>query len=120
MTRLSDALKRAAETANTPPITTEDVTPIATAATATTWQFAPVETMHVPDEAAAAPDFSIEELRSSEPAPETITPAVPAKPVVFGAADRSKLVVGEGIDGSLIEQYRHLAAVMHHAQKASN
>jgi protein-tyrosine kinase len=37
----------------------------------------------------------------------------------FGA-DRDKLIVGDGIDAALVEQYRHLAAVMHHAQKASN
>jgi protein-tyrosine kinase len=37
----------------------------------------------------------------------------------FGS-DRDKLVIGEGVDGALVEQYRHLAAVMHHAQTASN
>jgi hypothetical protein len=61
MTRLSDALKRAAETANTPLDTTEQVTP---PASGSTWQFAPVETMHVPEEPASAP----EELRRGRPA----------------------------------------------------
>jgi receptor protein-tyrosine kinase len=147
MTRLSEALKRAAETANTPPITTENVTPVA--ATATTWQFAPVETMHVPDEPrpatmpapafeldetsqAQAPSFVPEhapEVRRSkpsetpaDPAPgaATVAPVVPSDAVTFGSADRSKLVIGDAMDSALIEQYRHLAAVMHHAQKASN
>jgi receptor protein-tyrosine kinase len=148
MTRLSEALKRAAETANTP-ITTEEVTPSAT----TTWQFAPVETMHVPDEppaaaprrqsavaiapapasfeigeeAARAPAFAAEELRSAQAGfaeePAVAAPAAPLAPAAdrlrFGA-DRDKLIIGEGVDGALIEQYRHLAAVMHHAQKSSN
>jgi receptor protein-tyrosine kinase len=146
MTRLSEALKRAAETANTPAITTEDVTPSG-AATATTWQFAPVETMHVPVEPAVtsadpgadllrgnaegalaldaaleaeAPAFVVEEPLRTTPPVAPATAVAPAKPVSFGAADRDKLVVGDGVDGALIEQYRHLAAVMHHAQKASN
>lgn len=168
MTRLSEALKRAAETANTPPTTADDMTPPAAHGT---WQFAPVETMHVPDEPPAAvaaprrtqsavaiapatfelddepmaqaPAFVPEEPRSTATrfapaatrsdattaAPKAFSPAAapaatPATPAVseklrFGA-DRDKLVIGEGVDGSLIEQYRHLAAVMHHAQKASN
>ena len=37
----------------------------------------------------------------------------------FGSADRDKLVVGEHADPAVVEQYRHLAAVLHHAQKAS-
>ena len=163
MTRLSDALKRAAETANIPPVTTDQVT---LPASAPTWQFAPVETMHVPDEPVSAP----EELRRGQsslapaeprhhqsaiavapapfdlddepiigageqapaftppvvaapepvdaPAPAPVAPAA-ADPQRFGA-DRDKLIVGEAVDGALLEQYRHLAAVMHHAQKASN
>jgi receptor protein-tyrosine kinase len=157
MSRLSEALKRAADTANTPATITEDVTPVA--ATATTWQFAPVETMHVPQEPAFAPEGTAQELRRGQPATEsvaapafdiddaaqapafaagsalaaapvdprpdapgadTITAVTPSTPASFGAADRTKLVVGDAMDSSLIEQYRHLAAVMHHAQKASN
>jgi protein-tyrosine kinase len=158
MTRLSEALKRAAETANTP-ATTDDVTRPVTHAT---WQFAPVETMHVPDEAAfagepqrkqpavsasapafdlgdepigQAPAFAPEDhgaqLRPVEPAagapPSESDPVTaPRAKVVTAAtahqfgADRDKLIIGDGVDSALIEQYRHLAAVMHHAQKASN
>ena len=47
MTRLSEALKRAAETTATPRATTAELPP-----PAGVWQFAPVETMHVPDEPA--------------------------------------------------------------------
>jgi protein-tyrosine kinase len=138
MTRLSEALKRAADTGNT--ATVEDVTP--PVATTTTWQFAPVETMHVPEEPvstpapsdladepeAEAPAFAPEELRRGRPVfaadalrpdPPAAPPAAARSPVRFGA-DRDKLVIGEGVDGALVEQYRHLAAVMHHAQSASN
>jgi protein-tyrosine kinase len=141
MTRISEAMKRAAETANTPPLTTDEVAP----ATATTWQFAPVETMHVPDEparhgpryaapavAVAPPAFDLEDEmiapafapEAPPPQPPAIAPAAATLPGAalahrFGA-DREKLIVGEGVDAALVEQYRHLAAVMHHAQKASN
>lgn len=115
MTRLSEALQRAAATANTPPVTTEEVT---RPAAATTWQFAPVETIYVPDEPASAPEtpFTPETREESRPAPLAPPAVVPHK---FGA-DRDKLIIGEGVDGALVEQYRHLAAVLHHAQKASN
>ena len=43
---------------------------------------------------------------------------MPARPK-FGSADRHKLVVDAGVDPALVEQYRHLAAVLHHAQKSS-
>ena len=35
----------------------------------------------------------------------------------LGDADRGKLVLGDHVDHGLVEQYRHLAAVLHHAQK---
>lgn len=126
MTRLSEALKRAADAA---PVPVVDEAP----APATVWQFAPVETMHVPDEPHAAPP----ELRAVNPAvqdavvpnaqPATPQPAMPHPPVAavppravrFGEADRHKLIVGDNVDPGLVEQYRHLAAVLHHAQKAT-
>ena len=141
MTRISEAMKRAAESANTP-LTTE-ATPAPAAAP---WQFAPVETMHVPDEPAVArhgaraaaravavappapdldetiaPAFAPEELRRDPPAAPPSPAALPGAALAhhFGA-DRDKLIVGEAVDAALVEQYRHLAAVMHHAQKASN
>jgi receptor protein-tyrosine kinase len=42
------------------------------------------------------------------------------KAKTVGGADRQKLIIGEGVVSGLVEQYRHLAAVMHHAQTASN
>jgi protein-tyrosine kinase len=163
MTRLSEALKRAAETPSTAPVTTDAVAP---PADNSTWQFAPVETMHVPEEpgvateaqrrrqsagavslapvdlghepVAAAPAFVPEERRRvgrastlNSAAPSTREPVPAVAPVSaavtaflplaqrFGE-DRHKLIVGEGVDAALVEQYRHLAAMMHHAQKASN
>jgi hypothetical protein len=50
MTRLSEALKRAAETTATPRATTAEPPP-----PAGVWQFAPVETMYVPDEPRRSP-----------------------------------------------------------------
>lgn len=100
MTRLVDALKRAQERAGTAPVTSADP-----AAPPPMWQFSPVETIHVPDEPPAKPQSAI-------------APA-PLKTPKFGAADRHKLVLDGGVDHALIEQYRQLAAAMHHAQKAT-
>jgi capsular exopolysaccharide synthesis family protein len=123
-----------------PPPPTDQAAPGA----ATPWQFAPVETMHVPEErdirrrspavaveppafdldgemAAHAPAFAPEDRPREAPAapPSTAITSTSSLADRFGA-DRDKLIVGEGADGALVEQYRHLAAVMHHAQKASN
>lgn len=115
MTRLSEALRRAAqETATTPAITSDEPAPVAT------WQFAPVGTMPGPQEQPA--------VRFEAPAPDVPrqTPATRAAGrdrgtprLRVGDADRDKLVVGDGVDTGLVEQYRHLAAVLHHAQKAT-
>lgn len=114
MTRLSDALKRAEAEAQRP----SETGAVATAA-ASNWQFAPVETMHVPPEEPQA-DMPSEVSQMPEiPAAEPAHIATPAPLPEFGAADRHKLIVGEGVDPGMVEQYRHLAAVMHHAQKAS-
>jgi len=144
MTRLSEALKRAAEeTASTP--VTMTAPPASEAAAETTWQFAPVETMHVPvepsvsapiepplvasvaDSSALAPADSEERSAYAPAPPESPSPtgsAVAAagregEPLRVGDADRDKLIVGDGVDPAMVEQYRHLAAVMHHAQKSS-
>jgi capsular exopolysaccharide synthesis family protein len=125
MTRLSEALKRAAEEiASTPAMITAPSA--GEPAADTTWQFAPVETMHVPVESAYSaplePPRVASEPESSAFAPSAFAPEPPAelRPVIrFGDADRDKLIVGDGVDPGMVEQYRHLAAVMHHAQKAS-
>lgn len=122
MTRLSEALKRAAETTPTPRAKTAELPSPTNGA----WQFAPVETMHVPDEPAApvavAPplqDAVIPDLALAGPTPAAFTDVPSPRAFQFGAADRDKLVVGEHADGAVIEQYRHLAAAFHQAQKAS-
>lgn len=133
MTRLSEALKRAAESAPTPALATEE--PPAPAPR--DWQFAPVETMYVPEE---PPAFPLEQdlvVPPAAPLVDAVVPdAAPAMPVPsapisvshaprmlhtvqFSPSDRDKVVVGEKVDNALAEQYRHLAAVLHHAQKAS-
>ena len=146
MTRLSDALKRAAEeTASTP--ATSTTPPASEFAADTTWQFAPVETMHVPVESAySAPLEPPRVQESSGFASASASAFAPAPPeelrrdstvaasgragvaddqerslptLRFGEADRDKLIVGDVVDPSMVEQYRHLAAVLHHAQKAS-
>jgi len=130
MTRLSEALKRAAESAHTPAVDIEEPPPQPSG-----WQFAPVETMYVPDEPLA---FPAEGAPAATPLVDAVVPdAMPATPVPsssiapapvgtkpsynlqFALGDRDKVVVGEHVDHALVEQYRHLAAVLHHAQKAS-
>ena len=120
MTRLSEALKRAAETTATPRATTAEPPP-----PAGVWQFAPVETMYVPDEPPAVavapplPDAVVPDLAPAGPTPAAFTDAPSPRAFTFGADDRDKLVVGEHPDPAVIEQYRHLAAAFHQAQKAS-
>ena len=125
MTRLSDALRKAAaETAAQPARVEPVVAKTDDGAPDPTWQFSPVETMHVPEE----PVFA----QASVSAPATAF--APAQPVELrrdaangdaisairvGDADREKLVVGDHTDAAVVEQYRHLAALLHHAQKAS-
>jgi protein-tyrosine kinase len=124
MTRLSEALKRAEAESQLPPAVSDDAV-----APDTAWRFAPVETIHVPppDEPAfedqpalqAPPDVA-GAAAPDEPEPRDAAQLTEPVPLPeFGIGDRHKLIVGEGVDPAMVEQYRHLAAVMHHAQKAS-
>ena len=118
MTRLSEALKKAAVDMPVPATGAEEP-PVAT-----TWQFAPVETMHVPEESAFAPPASAPVpppalRRDSAGDAEGVASSAQAQPILVGAADRNKLVIDHDVDPNVVEQYRHLAAVLHHAQKAS-
>ena len=115
MTRLSDALKRAAQLADTD--VAANVEPAARG-----WQF-PIDEPQPPaafpsDSHPAAPAPA-----GGEPPPAPALEAFRAKPanatVRVGEADRHKLVVNDDLDPALIEQYRHLAAVLHHAQEKS-
>ena len=122
MTRLSEALKRAEAEAAQPTVIAEP------AVAPSPWQFSPVETMHVPDEPPAAvepPRGPVDEADADAfdpaPAPPRRSRIEPApRPHQFGTAERNKLIVTDGVDPALVEQYRHLAATMHHAQKSSN
>jgi capsular exopolysaccharide synthesis family protein len=115
MTRLSEALKKAASETAVPPLAADPAPP-----PAPDWQFAPVETMHVPVESAFAPQVAPAappaELRrdSADAAARGVSSTIRV-----GDRDRNKLVIGETVDPNVVEQYRHLAAVLHHAQQAS-
>lgn len=100
MTRLSEALKRSEESSEAPPVALRDDR------SAGAWQFSNAEAppapraverpiVHAEPEAAAAPATLISHVAENE---------------------RRKMVVGEHADGSLVEQYRHLAAAFHKAQ----
>lgn len=102
MTRLSEALNRAAATSGGGTMFRED-------AAAPAWQF-PVDA-RVTDAPAEPPPVS---------APIAVVPMAPAALVSrFAAAERGRLVIGDGVEPALVEQYRHLAAVLHHAQSES-
>jgi len=108
MTRLSEALQRAAETSGHA-VMAKDPEPQAA------WQF-PVEGQREPAPAQAPPP----PVAAPEPAAVAAPPAVlPPLASRFSDEERSRLVIGDGADRALVEQYRHLAAVLHHAQAAS-
>ena len=116
MTRLSEALLKAAAADTAPERSAAAPAPLdEPRRVEPAWQFSPVETMHVPEESAFVPVPPAELQRDSAPAsPQTVK-----SPIHVGDADRSKLVVDDQVDLNVVEQYRHLAAVLHHAQKAS-
>src|SRR5688572_1437904 len=119
MTRLSDALRRAAEEETaahrsaSAPAQPEGLRRIEPQST---WQFAPEETMHVPEapvrSAVAANESRGEggppappEVRPIEsPSPTGSAAAAPGReggPLRFGETDRDKLIVGEGVDPAM-------------------
>lgn len=105
MTRLSEALQRAAETTGDSVMLRDDG-----AATAK-WQL-PVE---VSQPGPVPPSASEPDLRVAA------APAPPASALAsrFSTEERSRMVIGPDADAALVEQYRHLAAVLHHAQGES-
>src|ERR671910_3821767 len=104
MTRLSEALKKAAA---------ETVTESVRSAEAPegreggpTWQFAPVETMHVPEEPVrigppARPSAFAEATADRLAATADRTVTEPVKAIRVGESDRSKLVIDERVDPSV-------------------
>jgi protein-tyrosine kinase len=102
MTRLSDALKRADETSDAFPAALREDGP------AGAWQFSSADAPP-----AAAPRAVERPIVRPQPG---ATP-VPSSLISHVAEDeRRKMVVGDQADGSLVEQYRHLAAALHKAQ----
>lgn len=107
MTRLSEALKRAEENTDAFPLPFRDDGP------AGAWQLSNA------DAPATAPAPALIVERRSVRA-EPPSPAVPFSVVSrLAESERGKMVVGEHADGSLVEQYRHLAAALHKAQAES-
>ena len=109
MTRLSEALDRAHE------YQPGSIPPPAAAAAAYDWQFEPGE--------AATAKSPTEGVITATAQP--VTPAVPSQPADpesgleqrLSAQDRRKLIVGTQASDAVVEQYRRLAAVLHHAQR---
>lgn len=110
MTRLSEALQRAAETAGGDVKARPD-------APAQDWRFS-METPPAPPVLETASRVSPVPTPTPEPAAPTDLPLVPLA-ARFAAAERGRLVIGTDVDSALVEQYRHLAAVLHHAQAES-
>lgn len=106
MTRLSEALERAAETSGEVAMPDNQRTHAA-------WQF-PVEERPAQVAAPALPLPVVE----AAPEPPAAAPAT-ALAQRFSDEERSRLVIGPDADPALVEQYRHLAAVLHHAQAES-
>jgi capsular exopolysaccharide synthesis family protein len=107
MTRLSEALDRANQ------LRDDDITP--PGAVALEWKFEAPEA-----EAGLEPPRGIVDVPRTE-APRTEAPrAVSGGPRAletrFSEDDRRKVVVGPEADSAVVEQYRRLAAVLHHAQ----
>lgn len=77
------------------------------------------------DEGPGAWQFPVEEpspqARVATPPAAAAAPSPPAVPPAprFHDDERGRLVIGDGADPALVEQYRHLAAVLHHAQSES-
>lgn len=116
MTRLSDALKRAAEVADTQ-------VPSRAEPAAAGWQFAPTEEDYLGPELLKRPEAAGFAESAGQPTSAPFVGQRRAEPrpltVRVGEPDRHKLVINSALDPALIEQYRHLAAVLHHAQEKS-
>lgn len=104
MTRLSEALKRAADTSGDGVLLRDELP-------ATAWQF-PI------DDRIVEPAPVMTPVPAPELPPDASAPW-PALKSRFSPEERSRLVVGDGAESALVEQYRHLAAVLHHAQSES-
>jgi capsular exopolysaccharide synthesis family protein len=104
MTRLSEALKRAADTSGDGVLLRDEMP-------AAAWQF-PVDDRVVEPSPVITPVVEPEYHVAAD---------VPARTLIsrFSPEERSRLVIGDAAEPALVEQYRHLAAVLHHAQGES-
>jgi len=104
MTRLTEALNRANNISGQGALSLDE--------NVTAWQF--------PADAGEAEPEAAQETPVTSASPR---PAPQANPVVLvprlNAQERNRVVVGDAPDPALVEQYRHLAAVLHHAQSQS-
>lgn len=109
MTRLSEALDRAAAIVADDAMRGNDVP-------AAAWQF-PV------DDGLSQAGHAVPPRPRTEPSAAAVEPeSAPARgPLAstFRTGERSRLVVSAEAEPALVEQYRHLAAVLHHAQTKS-
>ena len=111
MIRLSEALKRAEDKSDAPPFAVRDEGP------AGAWQFSNAETHFPPPRGRPNGEPS-----TGGPSPGRCSVGQPSPAVPFSVVshlaeeERGKMVVGDQADGSLVEQYRHLAAALHKAQ----
>ncbi|MEO8681491.1 MAG: CpsD/CapB family tyrosine-protein kinase [Vicinamibacterales bacterium] len=105
MTRLSEALQRAAQTSGS-------AVGLSDHPAAAPWEFTAAE---------PAPERPVERSaeRSLEPTSAPTSPPSSTLASRFSTEERFKVVVGTGADTALVEQYRHLAAMLHHAQGES-
>lgn len=101
MTRLSEALQRAAGTSGDHVMLRDEMP-------AAAWQFPVDDRVAEPAPVAPAP-----EARTA-PAPSLLNLLPRISP-----EERHRLVIGDAAEPALVEQYRHLAAVLHHAQAES-
>ena len=109
MTRLSEALNRAAAIVADEARRGDDVP-------AAAWQF-PVEAgVSQAGPSPAPPSRSEPSAPAAEAAPAPAPVSLASK---FRAGEQNRLVVSAEAEPALVEQYRHLAAVLHHAQTAS-
>lgn len=110
MTRLNEAFKRAAGKEAAPlhfsPALLDEEPSAA-------WQFSVDDTVSTPPVVpASSPPPARSAVKESVPAPQALISR-------FSQDERPKMVVGEHADPALVEQYRHLAAVLHKAQGES-
>src|SRR6266513_116858 len=116
MSRLKDALAKAAAAAKYRSNIDQNATPPAVAPSdvvPTSWHFDAVEL--------DVPVFTTSEAMLVETAPPNEgaaapPPADPWHEYRFGRDFQEKIVVGPGADSALVEQYRHLGAALHHHQ----